>query len=303
MAWNHGTGEKSGEKVKGGAPDRRRWLFAGLLFAVGVGLAAFFVFHGNGRPRPAVSEPARQKKAIEAVKPATVQTNAVVEKEDRNSLEWRKKHDIRYFVPPDAERRADGHLYTKNGLRILEKLPERTMYANGGRKRVFAHSAEHEIARLLSIEPGRFFVGGGNYGPRFVESFVKSIEQPTLPTADDEEETRALKKLVNEVKADLKAKMDAGEDIVQIMKDTERELRSLSMLQQNMQKELVALRLDESVSEQDYYDYVDAANKMLQERGMKGISSPKFAEGQLKYLRERHKAKLQAKETRKGETK
>ena len=35
-----------------------------------------------------------------------------------------------------------------------------------------------------------------------------------------------LKRLVNEVKADLRERMDAGEDITKIMKDTEQELRA-----------------------------------------------------------------------------
>ena len=57
-----------------------------------------------------------------------------------------------------------------------------------------------------------------------------------------------------------------------------------------MKNELAALRFDENVSEQDYADYVAAANKMLKERGLKEISSSKFVTGQLKYLREHHKA-------------
>ena len=65
-----------------------------------------------------------------------------------------------------------------------------------------------------------------------------------------------------------------------------------------MMKELTALRFDESVTEQDYKDFVEAANRMLKERGLKELSSPVFAEAQLKYIREVHKAKQAAKAAR-----
>jgi hypothetical protein len=234
--------------------------------------------------------------------PRAHETNVVEaveeEPEDRNSLEWLKKHDKRYIVPPDAVRRPNGRLYTKDGRRILERLPARTIHADAGRKRVFEHQAEREIARLLSIEPGKFFIGNSNYGPKFKQSFAEAVASPTPILEDDDEETVALKKEVNEVKADLAQRLKDGEDIVQIMKDTENELRTLATFRQDMMKELTALRFDESVTEQDYKDYVEAANKMLAERGLKGLSSPVFAEGQLKYIREVHKAKQAARAAR-----
>lgn len=259
---------------------------------------------GSGKSK---TEPISQQKVRKVVKdkpevPSSFKTNApevVKEKEDRNSLEWLKKHDKRYIVPEDAVRRPNGRLYTKDGRRILEKLPARTIYAGAGRKQVFKHQAEREIARLLSIEPGKFFIGNANYGPRFQQSFAEAVANPTPILEDDDEKTIALKKEVNEVKADLVQRLKAGEDIVQIMKDTEKELRTLATFRNDMMKELSALRFDESVSEQDYKDFVDAANKMLKERGLKELSSPVFAEAQLKYIREVHKAKQAANEKQK----
>ena len=101
-----------------------------------------------------------------------------------------------------------------------------------------------------------------------------------------------------QVKADLAQRLKDGEDIVQIMKDTEKELRTLATFRNDMMKELTALRFDESVTEQDYKDFVEAANRMLKERGLKELSSPAFAEAQLKYIREVHKAKQAAKAAR-----
>lgn len=295
---------KTREAPQGENPRRRIVVFAVLTVAVALG--AFLVakhLGGDGKTTNRLTAQPRESRIAEA-KP-TVPTPAktsvaetVAEREDRNSLEWLKKHDKRYIVPEDVVRRPNGRLYTKNGRRILEKLPARTLHADEGRKRVFEHQAEREIARLLSIEPGKFFIGNANYGPKFQQSFAEAVASPTPILEDDDAETIALKKEVNEVKADLAQRLKDGEDIVQIMKDTEKELRTLATFRNEMKKELTALRFDESVTEQDYKDFVEAANRMLKERGLKEISSPVFAEAQLKYIREVHKAKQTAKDAR-----
>ena len=302
MSWNGSNGENTGDasvmKHSGDGAKKHPSLLRGAFAAiVVVSLAAgvWWVLR-DGKDDDGKGDSVTQstkhiaKKSPTQATPTARSQEASDEKEDKNSLEWLKKHDKRYIVPEDAVRRPNGRLYTKNGRRILEELPARKIYADKDRKIIFYHPAERQVARLLSIEPGKVFVGNGSYGPKFIESFKQSLVQPTLVTKDDDDETRALKRLVNEVKADLKERMDAGEDIVQIMRDTEQELRALAAYRQNLKLDLAALRFDESVSEADYADYVAAANKMLKDRGMKGLSAPVFAEGQLKYLRERHRA-------------
>ena len=86
-------------------------------------------------------------------------------------------------------------------------------------------------------------------------------------------------------------------DGFQIMKDTEKELRSLATFRNDIMKEVISARLDENVSEAEYQDYIKAANEMFKQRGLKEITCPAFAEGQLKYIREVHKAKQAAKQS------
>ena len=300
MSWN--TNHRTGNGNEFGGTSLRRvfvWVAAGIAVVV----AAFFAARRDSAPEQGTQESVSKKATIEEIapsrpSPANRETNSVVETEDHNTLEWLKKHDKRYIVPEDAVRRPNGRLYTKDGRRILEKLPARTIRADAGSKRVFEHQAEREIARLLSIEPGKFFIGNANYGPRFLQSFAEAVASPTPILEDDDEATVALKKEVNEVKKDLVQRLKDGEDIVEIMKSTEKELRTLATFRNDMVKELTALRFDESVTEQDYKDFVEAANRMLKERGLKELSSPAFAEAQLKYIREVHKAKQAAKAAR-----
>ena len=279
-----------------------RGVFAALVVVVLAALGVWMTLCRRETPRQEPPRLEEKPRAVEPTKPKPVvaKEEVVEEEEDRTTLEWHKKHDKRYFVPPDAVRRPNGRLYTKSGRRILEDLPARTIRADKDRKIIFDHPAERQIERLLSIEPGKIFVGNGNYGPKFVESFRQSLVQPTLVTKDDDDETKAMKRLVNEVKADLRERMDAGEDITKIMKDTEQELRALAAYRENLKSELAALRFDESVSEADYADYVASANKLLKDRGMKGLSAPVFVEGQLKYLRERRRAIQAQKQAQEG---
>lgn len=297
------------EEAKAGQPRRSRTARSSnlrkasiwVVVSVAAVVTAIIAMHDSAPKQD--GKGTKKKVAIKDVSPSLPipskpETNTTVKAEDRNSLEWLKKHDKRYIVPEDAVRRPNGRLYTKDGRRILEKLPARTIRADAGRKRVFEHQAEREIARLLSIEPGKFFIGNSNYGPKFKQSFAEAVASPTPILEDDDEATIALKKEVNEVKADLAQRLKDGEDIVEIMKNTEKELRTLATFRNDMMKELTALRFDESVTEQDYKDFVTAANRMLKERGLKELSSPVFAEAQLKYIREVHKAKQAAKTAR-----
>lgn len=294
MAQN-GWNRSSAKEVE--TPKKRqgiaRGAIAGIVVVVLASAAAWFVLsRDKGEPKP---EPKVEKKGqIKEVTPAKAATN-VEEKVDKNSLEWRKKHDPRYFIPEGSYRDERGILRTPTGRRILEELPKRFLSTRRSDKpRVFNSSAEEDIAKLITVEPGQFFMPG-NYGPRFLNSFKKSLSQPTLVLESDSEEDKAIKRQVNEVKADLKARMDAGEDIAKIMQDTENELRALSVYKKNLTSELKALRMDENVTQQDFDDYVTAANKMLKERGMGEIKLPKIHEERLQHLREVYKAKQAAK--------
>ena len=115
------------------------WTVLGVVVALGAFFAAKYL-GDDGKPtdRPAAQPKTKRIAEVEPTLPTPAKTNApevVEEKEDRNSLEWLKKHDKRYIVPEDAVRRPNGRLYTKDGRRILEKLPARTLHADAGRKR------------------------------------------------------------------------------------------------------------------------------------------------------------------------
>ena len=133
---------------------------------------------------------------------------------------------------------------------------------------IFNHHSENEIACLLTMRPGETLVGTPIYGKRFKEDFLKSCEEPIVVTEDDTPEQAELKRLMNETKIDLRARMAEGEDLGQILLDTRAEYQRLASYRQSLQQEINELKKDDSLSMEDIDDFVEAANKMLEEKGI-----------------------------------
>lgn len=148
-------------------------------------------------------------------------------------------------------------------------------------ERIFKNSADRTIAGLLVIEPGDSLIGGDEPSPWFLKSFLRSLETPVLPTKNDTEEEAALKRAVLETKVELKARLDSGEDIVKLLTETRRELRELGAYREDLEKIVDEFRRKKAVTKEDLEDAVGAANKMLEERGLKKIAMPEFYYKQL----------------------
>ena len=133
---------------------------------------------------------------------------------------------------------------------------------------IFNHHSENEIACLLTLRPGETLVGTPIYGKRFTEDFLKSCEEPIIVTEDDTPEQAELKRLMNETKIDLRQRMAEGEDLGQILLDTRAEYQRLASYRQSLQQEINELKKDDSLSMEDIDDFVEAANKMLEEKGI-----------------------------------
>ena len=108
---------------------------------------------------------------------------------------------------------------------------------------------------------------------RFREQFLKSLETPIIATKDDPPELQEQKRQMNEVKLYLKERMDACEDIVDILNAEYKNAQKIRGLRQNLQDELRKLEKT-ARSVQEVQDYIDAANKMLDEYGAKHVGLP-----------------------------
>ena len=162
-----------------------------------------------------------------------------------------------------------------NAYKAAEARKIRFIPSKRRQNRIFTEIADLQVERLLSIEPGRIFLGTVNYD-RFEENFKKALETPITVEPDDSEKVRAMKEAVIETRKDLKRRMDAGEDIGKVMRETEDELHRLASYRFNLETELRKARGDGSFSGEDLKDYVEAANSILRQNGLPELKFPEI---------------------------
>lgn len=278
MGWN-GSGQKGAApvqpKVTTKKPSPIRGLIAGGA-VVALAVVAYFVFFA-GSEKPQNDATGTRSAKIRDVKPAAAPTNAVPAK-PKSNVEIRKVGDgkIMKYVngkPAWMYPRDDYHgpVFT-SGVHRVKTLEERT----------FKNGADRRIARMLRIRPGEALIGESHYDPTFVKHFLKSFQEPEIPMPGDTEQQKELKRAVAEVKGELKARYDAGEDVMKILNDERENLRQLGAYKQELEKQVQDLSKDGSVSAKDIEDLVAAANQMLEKRGAQPIKITGFLKHQIR---------------------
>ena len=142
--------------------------------------------------------------------------------------------------------------------------PERKLRA---KYRIFNHRSENEIAALLMATPGASMIGRPNYRG-LSEDFMKSCEEPIIVSAEDDEYTRRLKQDMIQAKIEVRQRMADGETLEKIIEDTRAEYRKLSEYKRTLTKEVMDMIRKDAVNEEDIDSFVEAANKMLEDKGI-----------------------------------
>jgi ABC-type glycerol-3-phosphate transport system substrate-binding protein len=114
------------------------------------------------------------------------------------------------------------------------------------------------------------------FGRRFDADFAESLKEDIEIAETDTAEQKALKQAVIDTKAELSARMKAGEKPSDIMNDFTGSLYELGQYRRTIEEELTRLKKDETISDNDIVDFVGAANQMLTEKGAKPIQMPKM---------------------------
>ena len=140
---------------------------------------------------------------------------------------------------------------------------------------IFDYKSENRIAALLCAKPGTAKIGRIKMDRSMTDDFIESLKHPIIPTAEDDDFTKDLKRQMNQVKIDLKERIDNGEDLGRIIEDTEDEMRKLSMFKRDLIKNLHGLIKNGNQTQEDIEIFKEAANKMLEE---KGIAPLKFTD-------------------------
>lgn len=201
---------------------------------------------------------------------------------------------------PDNVRPDDrGVLRYPGGLRWVD-TNDLHVVKHPREKQLFKHHSENSIATILTLEPEKmapFLVGRRpKFGQRFVDDFKASLyDEPEFPD-DDTPEERNVRNLVLDVKKELKAALDRGEDIAKMMNDAQDELDRLVSYRDNLMKQLKEVKDDDKYSDDDVRDFTAAANQMLKSHGLQELATPNLTYRQFMLQRKRERAKAETPE-------
>ena len=110
--------------------------------------------------------------------------------------------------------------------------------------------------------------GVRRYDERFEADYLRSLETPIVITKDDDEETAAAKKAMNEVKIEINDRMRAGESLAQILDETRSELRRLAEIKRMVKADILESAKGTVSTEEDAEDLIKAANIILENKGI-----------------------------------
>ena len=149
---------------------------------------------------------------------------------------------------------------------------------------IFNHPCDNQIANLLRLDPGVGTFGNRDY-KGFKDAFLKSCEEPIIVSEDDDEWTRQLKRDVIETKIELRARMADGEDVEAIMRDTRNEYKKLANIKKDIESEVRNTLLNDDVTKEDIEILVEAANRLLEEKGIAPLKINPFVQRRILELK------------------
>lgn len=288
------AGKKPRKAVKkAGAPSKGRGLVAAIAAILIVGVAAWFMW-----PEEKKVVEAKEEKKETKVAPAKPEKMRPVVKSEGQTEKPKRVTKKGTPIPDRVQKDEKGVYRWPGGMRWVD-TNDLHIVKHQQKKRIFKHPSEEQIATLLTLDPSKmapFLIGRRpKYGARFTADFKASLYEKIEFTDDDTEEDREIKQMVIDTKKDLKAAMERGEDVAAIMNDAQKELDVLASCYHELNAEIRKTIKDENVSDEDVEVLIEAANKMLEERGVRKIALPNMARRQamLRIQRERRLLKAQ----------
>lgn len=258
MAWNRGSEGATPVKAKA-KPSPIRGIVAGLVVVVAVCVAYFAFFSSSEKSQTENAE--KERGRIKEVAPAATPKAA-------EPLQTPKKPKrIPYWDQPTTNGLTDVQIRIWKLHRNPPPYTNRVTTAKPPFA-IFPTRAENEIACLMTLEPGEGLVGDGFYGEKFKQEFLKSCEVPIIATDEDTEYQRKLKADMNQIKIELRQRMADGEDLGKILSDTRKEIQRMAQVKQQLESEVRKMIREDAQSEADIDSYVEAANKMLEGKGI-----------------------------------
>ena len=270
-----GSGDNGGKdgRAEGKAWKRRATAAAILILAAIVGGGAWWWMRREGGVAPDQPEGPKKTalaKEVKPAQPAEPAPNAATNKppltkEEKRAAQLKAIRD-KYGddIPPNLQ----------PVVYFLENPPQREFHPAKSKASIFKRRCEREIASMIMAEPGTWFMRRPTFDARFDADFRASLDEPIEIGDGDTDEQRSLKQAVIDTKAELAERMKAGESPSDAMNAFAGSMYELGQYRRTLQDELGRIKRDASFSDQDIQDFVEAANKMLKDKGAQPIRMP-----------------------------
>ena len=289
MAWNRPTSNtvdatsSSRSSGRGKMPRLRRGLFAGAIVVLGAGIAAWLLF---SREATSSSLQKKDRGLIKEVKPAAAPTNVVPKK----PVDPKEDYDHEKFY-----RDEKGILRWKSsGGRAPDpskKLRQLKSFYDP-EKQPFHHISEKCIHRLITARPGTKIFGRIDYtNPDFLADFQESIKEPIIVSKEEPPEIQRAKRAMIEAKKEICDRLADGENLADILTQTQKELQRLHEYKRSIEDAVDdAVESSGGMSDADLDDYITAANKMLEEKGIAPIHRNAIVDWNIKLRNQKENA-------------
>lgn len=285
MAWNKPDEKKVEVERKGGQRNvHLKGLIAGAIVVLGVGLAAWLLTNGEADSRPLQK---KDRGLIKEIVPAVAPTNSVPKKPINPREDY--DHERHY-------RDAHGILRSKKtNARIFDPYahyrPAKD-YRDRSRE-MFHHISEQSIHQLLSFRPGRGkFFGRMQYdSPAFLADFEESLKEPIIVKDTDTAYTKREKRAMIEAKIEILDRMRGGEKLGDILNAAKNEILRLNEYKKDIETQISDIMQKSELSTEDLDDYITAANKMLESKGIAPVRRDNFVDWNIRLNAERDAAR------------
>ena len=276
------TRKNAAPKKSGKSPAVGKGLVAGLL-VVAVAVVAWYFLTATKTDAPEENK-SRKPAKIAEVTPV----KAPPAKAEEPKPEPPKPIDPN-ARPTKVGETLNGYIKLPSGRihRVLGVVTNSATASIKGKYEIFDHACENEIAGFLSMEPGQGLVGTPRYNGRFKRDFLESLKHPIVVTPDDSPEDAALKRNVIKAKIELKAALDRGDDIEQIMLDTRKEMQDLARYKQELKQQMHEMaKGDSEMTTEEMEDLLSAANKLLDAKGIAPMTFGPLTRRKIMMMRE-----------------
>lgn len=275
MSWNHPSSAAGKNAANGKTRTRmtgKAWTALALVI-VGIAATAYLLMNGKQGGAVALERNEQPKRIVESAvaskgKPPVAEKHRPKQYQDMTNAE--KLASIRAKYGDNIPENMRAIVY------FLENPPKHTYHPAKSRESIFKHESERVIASFVTTEPGTWFMRQPSFDGRIDADFAKALSERIEVTDEDKAEEAELKRLVSETKAELAERVAAGEKVSDILNAVGKEYYELGQFKRSLQGELSKIKRNPQYTDQDVQDFVEAANKMLAQKGLPPMKMPKM---------------------------